>query len=317
MKYLVIGAGVLGSLVTHALCQGKNDVTLLARGERLSVLQKKGLQIYHIRQKKNTVDRINVVEHLKPNDPYDVIIVAAQNSQLPTILPMLCKNNYCKHIVLIGNNCDAYHTAAMIQSSRQSPVDVWFGFLHCGGSRKSGWVHNWHPDVCNFEIGSAGNGPTPPCELTDALSGTCLRVDERKNMDAWLKYHGAIIAPLCLAIQIENRQQKSLFSSYALRLSINAVKECMEFLKRQGYPLEAPHDMSLLHRSTRLIQFFLALLLPTKTGHYIAMDHALAAEEEISQLTQELITLASKHNAPLPCLKELYSLKISTGYVKH
>lgn len=32
MRILVYGAGVIGSLLTHKLCKGKNEITLLARG---------------------------------------------------------------------------------------------------------------------------------------------------------------------------------------------------------------------------------------------------------------------------------------------
>lgn len=311
MRYLVIGAGVLGSLITYALCQGKKDVTLLARGRSLVRLQKGGLHIYHIRQNKRTVNQINVVEHLKSDDHYDVIFVATQKSQLSSLMPMLCENVHCRHIIFIGNNCVADKTAADFQAACCSQAAVWFGFLHCGGRRQNGCVHNWHPDICNFEIGPAGNKQVPPDEIADAFLGTCLRVEKKKDMNAWLKYHGAIIVPVCLAIQIENRQKNSFFESRALNLSIEAVKECMSFLKKESYVLDAPHDMKFLNYPTKLIQFALALLLPTKTGHYIALDHALSAEEEIEQLTQELLALAREYNISLPCLKQLYSDKLN------
>lgn len=309
MRYLVIGAGVLGSLLTYALCQGEKDVTLLARGRSLAGLQKEGLLIYHIRQKKKTVNRIHVVEQLKADDHYDVILVAVQKSQISSLMPMLCENVPCRHIIFIGNNCAADKTAADFQAACCSHAAVWFGFLHCGGRRQNGWVHNWHPDICNFEIGPAGTGQVLPDEIADAFQGTCLRVEKKKDMNAWLKYHGAIIVPVCLAIQIENRQQNSFWGSRVLKLSIEAVKECMSFLKKENYVLDAPHDMKFLNYPTKLIQFALALLLPTRTGHYIALDHALSAEEEIEQLTQELLALAREYHAALPCLEQLHSDK--------
>lgn len=41
MKILVYGAGVIGCELAHELCKGKNDVTILARGNWKQNIQKK------------------------------------------------------------------------------------------------------------------------------------------------------------------------------------------------------------------------------------------------------------------------------------
>ena len=41
MKILVYGAGVIGSFLCHVLCENGHDVTLLARGKRKELLDRR------------------------------------------------------------------------------------------------------------------------------------------------------------------------------------------------------------------------------------------------------------------------------------
>ena len=65
---LIYGAGVIGCELAHVLKTGGNDVTLLARGEWKSTLEKQGLVIRHYLQRKTTTDAIPVTDRLAPDD---------------------------------------------------------------------------------------------------------------------------------------------------------------------------------------------------------------------------------------------------------
>ena len=69
MRILVYGAGVQGCQLAHSLARNKkNMVTLLARGEWKAVIDQKGLTIRHMLQRKTTVDRMQTIDVLAPED---------------------------------------------------------------------------------------------------------------------------------------------------------------------------------------------------------------------------------------------------------
>ena len=99
MRILVYGAGVQGSELAHRLLQNeKNVVTLLTRGERKDAIDEKGLIIRHWAQRKTTVDRVPTIDHLAPEDFYDVIFVAVQAQQVADVLPALKANRSARRI---------------------------------------------------------------------------------------------------------------------------------------------------------------------------------------------------------------------------
>lgn len=323
MNILVYGAGVLGSYLAHELHNGKHNVTIIARGERYNTLKTKGLIINHIRQKNETVDHLQVKSSLDPDDAYDVIFVVMQKSQLGAILPILAQNTASKRIVFIGNNCRADETYSEFMQMSKSKPKIYFGFLSCGGNRQGDKINNWHGNSCEITIGTIPNmaeadSSMASCEneLKDFFTSTNLKLVVKPDINAWLKYHSALITPLCLAIQYEGGASKHLRKSKALELSIQAVKECVQMFEKMGFCKDAPHDMSLLNWPTSLLKFGLGCFLPTKTGHYVAISHALAAVGESEQLTKEILICSKEYNNKLPSFVKLNSMLNKSGITK-
>ena len=91
MRILIYGAGVIGSLYAVKLTQAVYDVSIFARGRRLSELQKKGL-LY--RQKENFFSvEVTIMDELKDDDSYDYVFLTVRADQLHTALKSL-KTNY-------------------------------------------------------------------------------------------------------------------------------------------------------------------------------------------------------------------------------
>ncbi|MFD8986259.1 ketopantoate reductase family protein, partial [Streptomyces sp. NPDC059564] len=86
MKLLVYGAGVLGSLFAARLHEAGHDVSLLARGERLTALHRHGVQLA---EEDGPVGRVSVpvVEH--PDGAYDLITVFVRTHQVDGVLESL------------------------------------------------------------------------------------------------------------------------------------------------------------------------------------------------------------------------------------
>ena len=114
MRVLVYGAGVLGCLLTHRLlASGRADVALLARGAWADAIERDGLTIRHVLQRRTTVDRVRIVRELAPGDAYDLAFAVMQAGQLPGVLPALARGGV-ERVVFVGNNADAAGTAARL-----------------------------------------------------------------------------------------------------------------------------------------------------------------------------------------------------------
>lgn len=89
MKLLVYGAGVLGSLFAARMYEAGHDVSLLARGERLTALRRHGVQLAE--GDSPAVRRISVpvVEH--PDGGYDLITVFVRTHQVDAVLESLAR----------------------------------------------------------------------------------------------------------------------------------------------------------------------------------------------------------------------------------
>ena len=68
MRILVVGAGAIGSLFAGKLAGSGNNVTLLARGDRLEAIRKNGLELRELTS--STVEQfpVKVIASLAPDD---------------------------------------------------------------------------------------------------------------------------------------------------------------------------------------------------------------------------------------------------------
>ena len=79
MKVLVYGCGVIGSYLVNVLCEAGNDVTVISRGRRRKLLEEHGLEVYHMLQKKTTLDHPQIKE--EPDGEYDAVFCVMQGQQ--------------------------------------------------------------------------------------------------------------------------------------------------------------------------------------------------------------------------------------------
>ncbi len=107
MRILIYGAGVIGSLYAALISDTGMDVTVYARGKRLSCLQEKGL----LYRKNGQVHKANVkvISSLSDNDSYDFIFLTVREDQLMTALAEL-KDNVSPTIVTMVNSLDTYES---------------------------------------------------------------------------------------------------------------------------------------------------------------------------------------------------------------
>lgn len=307
MRILVYGAGVLGCELAHELLQNKkNVVTLLARGEWKERIDQKGLVIRHWAQRKTTVDRIQTVDHLEPEDFYDLIFVVMQAGQLPEVLPSL-KANKSPYIVFVGNDPQA----KQVLEAMQRPADkIAFGFQGTAGRREADKVISVHTSV-----GMTVGGATAPLSgtfrtrLKTAFDGVKYKLTFYPDMDEWLKCHIAFILPICYVCYACNgdltratKQQRGAI--------LDAAYECCEMLKALGIPVnDADNTDCYKPGGPRRCQTEAMVFVMAKTalGRLCASDHAMHAVGEMKYLDEAFEGLRRQAGTPMPMWEKLRS----------
>ena len=107
MRVLVFGAGVLGSLYAARLHRTGQDVTLLARGDRLA-----------------------------PDNRYDVVIVLVRKPQLAAVVPTLQANRATPTVLVMVSNAEG--PAALSDAIGRGRLVL--GFAGAGGTMANGVV---------------------------------------------------------------------------------------------------------------------------------------------------------------------------------
>ncbi|TVR36170.1 MAG: hypothetical protein EA388_04800 [Nitriliruptor sp.] len=106
MRVLVFGAGPLGSLMAARLHEAGQDVSLLARGQRLHDLKYHGVVLQDEESGEQEVAHVPVVEALGPDDHYDLVMVVMRKNQAQDILPLLATNPHVSTYLFLMNNAE-------------------------------------------------------------------------------------------------------------------------------------------------------------------------------------------------------------------
>ena len=305
MRILVYGAGVLGCELAHVLTQNKkNVVTLLARGEWKEMIDQKGLVIRHWVQRKTTIDRVQTVDALAPDDFYDLIFVVMQAGQLPEVLPIL-KQNRSQYFVFVGNDP---HAKEILQYLQRPADKVAFGFQNSAGRRERDRVISVHTGV-----GMTVGGATTPLSgafrirLKTAFDGVKYKLTFYGDMDEWLKCHIALILPVCYVCYACNgdltratRQQRGAI--------LDAAYEACLMLKDAGIPVNDKDNTDVFRQGSsgrRQMEAMVFVMAKTPLGRLCASDHAMHAVPEMRYLDEAFEALRRQTGTAMPMWENL------------
>ena len=307
MRILVYGAGVLGCELAHELIQNKkNVVTLLARGEWKERIDQKGLVIRHWAQRKTTIDRVQTIDTLAPEDCYDLVFVVMQAGQLPQVLPIL-KQNKSQYFVFVGNDPHA----KQVLETMQRPADkIAFGFQGTAGHRERDRVVSVHTGV-----GMTVGGATAPLSgaflirLKTAFDGVKYKLTFYGDMDEWLKCHAAFILPVCYVCYACNGDLHRATKQQRAAI-LDATYECCLMLKDAGIPVNDAENTNYYKPGTperRRTEAMIFVMAKTPLGHLCASDHAMNAVGEIQYLDEAFEALRRQTGTPMPMWEKLRS----------
>jgi 2-dehydropantoate 2-reductase len=308
MKILIYGAGPLGSLFAVRLIEAGHDVSLLARGQRLKDLQEHGIIIEDSVTGVQEQTPVNTVEALLPDDDYELVMVVMRKNQALQILPTLSANKVVPTFLFMMNDM----AGPGLKFKALGSSRLMRGFPLPGGMR-DGPVVRIVPDIENrpweIPIGEVDGRITARTRRVAAVleSMRGFKVDIRNDMDAWLKYHVALVVPLASAFYAAGGEKdRFLRTRDALILGIRAQKEALRALRKVGVkPTPAavraievlPEPIALpIVRWFFGIEFLEASLV----------SHAQAAADEMGHLMVEMLAFFEERAVETPTLKTLY-----------
>ncbi|MCP5053915.1 MAG: ketopantoate reductase family protein [bacterium] len=309
MKTLIFGAGPIGSVYAYLLHKAGKDVTLLARNKTFDFIKKNGLVLFNEFTGKTDTVNVKVVDKLEENDAYDLVVVAIRKNKVHTVLPVLSRNQHIKNILFIGNNAlgfDAY-------LEHLPKEKVLFGFGRAGGGRKEHVVHYVDSEKPNGKrmsliVGEIDGEMRERTERIKTLFESAeIPVEVVKDIDGWLKYHIAMVLPMCAALLNSDCDNQRLAGNKEdVRRCLRGTKEAGNVLAVLGYTKRQPFKLNLFYWMPEfLVVKIIQQILISKFAEIAFALHVRAATDEFKEHADDFKTLVDKTSVKTPNLDRL------------
>ncbi len=309
MRILFFGAGPLGSVYAHLLHEKGEDVTVLARGERYAWLKENGLVLLNELTGQEGSSYVNVVNELKPEDQYDLVIVLIRKNKLHPVFEILAASTGVKNILFMGNNALGFD-----EYVKRLPVEkVFFGFPGAGGGICDQIVH--YADRENPQgkrravtIGEIdGRTKERTMAVKSLFESAGVPVHLTPEIDGWLKYHVVLVNPLVGALykhECDNYQAAK--DKEMLRVLVRAAKEGGRVLRALGFGKRQPFKFNLFYWLPEFMMMMAVKgLLESKFAEVAFALHAKAARDEMEELASEFQELTAKTSIDTPNIDKL------------
>jgi 2-dehydropantoate 2-reductase len=307
-KILVYGAGPLGSLFAARLAQGGNQISILARGQRLKELREHGIVLVDALTGERTTTRVDVVETLAPDDGYDLVLVIMRKNHALQILPVLAANRHSPSVLFLMNN--AAGPGALVEALGRERVLI--GFPNAAGYREGHAVHclmGTEEDKSFVPFGEVEGGIRDRTRQVACIleSAPGFGAQIRTDMDAWLKYHVALLFPsLAPALRAAGVDNYRLARTRDLVvLAIRAMREAFRVLHSLGLPV-TPLKLEVIEWLPEPVLVLLVQrLLANPLMETALVKHAEAARDEVQHLIGEFMALARTTSVRTPTIDRL------------
>ena len=306
MKILFYGAGVMGSLYAARLQDSGQDVSVLARGQRLADIREHGIVLDDMSTGSKSTTRVNVVEQLDSQDAYDLVVVMMPKNQVSKILPVLAANLNTPNVLFMFNNAGGPDEIVNALGRER----VLLGFPGAGGIRKDHVIRymvvsgRQQPTT----LGELDGSSTPRLEqIAGVFKGAGFPVAVSSQIDAWLKTHVAEISPVANALYMAGGDSYRLARTRdAILLMVRAIREGYKVLQELEIPIvPAGHKLLRMVPEPILVPLVGRIFKREKMAELIG--HAHAARDEMKQIADEFRILAQSTSVQTPAIDRLYS----------
>ncbi|MGW6007994.1 ketopantoate reductase family protein [Streptomyces sp. NPDC055210] len=283
MKLLVYGAGVVGTLFAAHMHKAGHDVSLLARGERLTALRQHGVRLAE--EDGSAVERVPVPVVAHPDSGYDLIAVLVRTHQVDAVLESLA--GVQGDVLFLLNWAGGPEALGAVIGHER----VLLGFPATGGTMDGDVVRyrrtNFVTRRVAMPIGEPDGCTTPRLErIVETFRTAGINAKAEPQMDAWLRTHAAFEVPLGQAVHAAG-------GPTALADDPDAVRGMLHLMRQNLAAMETPPVPRAFAALRTLPQGFLVAVLrrflksPTAV-HSGLSDSSPAATAELKRLAEQL-----------------------------
>jgi 2-dehydropantoate 2-reductase len=309
VKILFFGAGPLGSLYAHLLHHEGRNVTLLARGERFDWVKENGLILHNELTGQSGLSKVPVVNELKPEDEYDLVVVVIRKNKLSPVFENLAACTGVKNILFMGNNASGFDEYLQALPAEK----VLFGFPGAGGGIREQAVYYADREKPNgrpraVTIGEIdGRTKERTLAVKSIFESARVPVDLTPDIDGWLKYHAALVSPLVGALYKHDCDNyRAAKDKQTLRALIRAAKEGGHVVSALGFRKSEPFQFKLFKWLPEFMSMMaVKVLLESDFAKVAFTMHAKAARDEMKDLAREFQQLAATTTVDTPNIDTL------------
>ena len=306
MKTLVFGAGPIGRWLTLRLARSGADVTLLARERAKRELSETGIEITDGLTGERHLAHVPVVSRVDPAEGYDLVVVAIQKAFRRDVCPALIHNPKLENILVLGNDVSGF-------DHYQSRRKVLLGFPGAGGGWRDGelvFMDRERPRGPRGELflGELDGAPRARTESIARLFRSAgIQVNVEKDMDGWLKYHYAFIAPTAGVILEKGGDLKAVAADpECLHRYCRACREAGDVLRAVGFTKRQPPVFNLYYWLPRWLEpTVFSRLFGSHAAEIRFGLHARSAVPELLEMTAEFARLRRSVGLATPTLDAL------------
>ncbi len=264
MKFLVMGAGALGSAFGGMLARAGHDVTLIGRERYMAPIREHGLRLSGI-WGSHIVKNIRAMSELKTNDEPDVILLTTKSFDTETAMKALQP--------LISDESDTVVISLQNGIGNEECIARYVGEAHTMGGMVITGFELLHPgevevtvSAATTKIGELTNEITPRLKKIVAVFNEAgIPADAVDNIQShiWAKaLYNAALNPLSAIFRVSygelaHHQSFAIIEEVIheafnvaraenIRLFWNRAEEYLEYLRREQIPLTEKHRSSML-----------------------------------------------------------------------
>lgn len=305
MRILVFGAGAIGSLYAGKLAAAGETVSLLARGQRLRLLERDGVRLVEAKSGEATDTRPAILGEIDPDTEFDVLLLCVRADQVDAALPIAATANAAT-IVPMVNHATGFGPWAEIVGRERLAI----GFPGAGAEIEPDGVHYGIPSklIQQTTLGELdGRRSERLEELSHALRGAGFSVETTERIDAWQRYHAAYIGAFLLGIRnVDGDVDRFLESPGTQCRVFLSIKESFALLEQLGFPVTPSNLLALKLLPARALTIGVGLASRVNSlRQMFAASGSRLAQQEAPALGAQIVALADGAGVGLPHYREL------------
>jgi 2-dehydropantoate 2-reductase len=309
MKTLIYGAGPIGRWLALRLHQAGQDVTLLARNQTYRSLDRNGIVIVDGLTGERLTARPKLVDRLDPEDHYDLVVVAMQKSGRTAVCPILAQNEKLENILFLGNDISGFqHYQDYLPTKR-----VLLSFPRLGGGWKGDDLVIMDREKAKAPLGEIHIGEVDGAirprtiEIKNLLEAAGIKVSIEKDMDGWLKYHFAFMAPTAGVVFLKGGDMKAVAADdEAIHRYCRACREAGDVLREIGYRKRQPPVFNLYYWLPRWLEpKVFGKLFASRSAEISFGLHVRVVGPELHEMAEEFEVLKRLAEMETPTLDSL------------